>query len=352
MIKILVVDDDESPREVICDFLDMAGYECRVAASGEEAVEILEKVPVTLVITDISMPGMSGVDLLKIVKSRFDSSVLVMTGYIGRYSYEEIIDAGADDFIAKPVSGQEIILRVKRILRERCLVQDSKQTHEDLKRAYIDTVNRLSMAVEYRDEETGNHILRIGLFSSFLAKELGMSAKDVSIIHYASPMHDIGKIGILDRILLKPGKLAEDEFEIMKTHTTIGANILDNSKSDVLKMARQIALYHHENWDAKGYPTGIGREDIPLSVRIVSLFDTFDALTHKRPYKEPYPLDLALKILRDQRGRQFDPHVLDAFFDNLDAVLDIQGIVNENNYKIDMAISLSERDQKAGLAWG
>jgi len=351
-VKILVVDDDESPREVIYDFLVMAGFECLTATNAQEALNILDRQEVSLVITDINMPGMSGVELLKIIKSCHNASALVMTGYIGRYSYEEIIEVGADDFISKPVSGQEIILRVKRILRERCLVAESKRAHNDLKAAYLDTINRLSMAAEYKDEDTGDHILRLGLFCSFLAGKMGLPAKDVSIIRYASPMHDIGKIGIPDRILLKPGKLTNEEFDIMKTHTTIGAKILDNSKAEVLIMGQKIALYHHEKWDATGYPTGIGGTDIPLGVRIVSLFDTFDALTNKRPYKEPYPLDLTLKILREQRAKQFDPDVLDAFFDHLDDILEIRGKVSAGETLVNGLISLSERDRDDGLVWG
>lgn len=350
-IKILVVDDDESPREVICEFLDIAGFNCVAATNGHEAMEVLKTQDIDLVVTDINMPGMSGVELVKWVKSSYDTSALVMTGYIGKYSYEEIIEMGADDFITKPVSGQEIILRIKRILRERSLVKESKKAHEDLKYAYLDTINRLSMAAEYKDEDTGDHIVRLGLFCSFLAEKMGMSKHDVDTIRYASPMHDIGKIGIPDKILLKPGKLTDAEFEVMKTHTTIGAKILDNSKSEILKMAYHIALLHHEKWDGTGYPKKIGRTDIPLGVRIVSIFDTFDALTNKRPYKEPYPIDLALKIIRDQRGKQFDPDVVDAFFDHLGMILDIRNMVNPGDTLETHEVILSERDRTDGLTW-
>jgi putative two-component system response regulator len=351
-IKLLVVDDDESPREVIHDFLVMEGYDCRMATSAEEAIGILDQIDVSLVITDINMPGMSGVELLKCIKSNYTADTLVMTGYIGKYSYEDIIEAGADDFITKPVSGQEIVLRVKRILRERHLVQESRQAHEDLKGAYLDTINRLSMAAEYKDEDTGDHIVRIGLFCSFLAEKMGMSAKAALTIRYASPMHDVGKIGIPDKILLKPGKLTDEEFEIMKTHTTIGAKILDRSKSDILRMAHRIALYHHEKWDGRGYPMGLGGSDIPLEARIVSVFDTFDALTNRRPYKEPYPLDLALNIIREQRGKQFDPAVHDAFFDHLTDILAIRGSVSlDEQAGGGGVVVLSERDRADGLTF-
>lgn len=350
-VRILVVDDDESPREVIVEFLDIAGFECLAATNGQEAMDVMAAHDVDLVVTDINMPGMSGVDLVKLIKSSFNSSVLVMTGYIGKYSYEEIIEVGADDFITKPVSGQEIILRVKRILRERCLVKESKKAHDNLKYAYLDTINRLSMAAEYKDEDTGDHIVRLGLFCSFLAEKMGMTLHNVETIRYASPMHDIGKIGIPDKILLKPGKLTDEEFDIMKTHTSIGAKILDNSKSDILRMAHQIALLHHEKWDGTGYPTKIGGTDIPLGVRIVSIFDTFDALTNKRPYKEPYPIDLALKIIRDQRGKQFAPDVVDAFFDHLATILDIRGMVSSGETLEAHTVVLSERDKEDGLIW-
>lgn len=351
-IKLLVVDDDESPREVIYDFLMMEGYDCLMATNAEEAIGILGQNEVSLVITDINMPGMSGVELLKCIKSDYSADALVMTGYIGKYSYEDIIEAGADDFITKPVSGQEIVLRVKRILRERSLVQASRQAHDDLKNAYLDTINRLSMAAEYKDEDTGDHIVRIGLFCSFLGEKLGMSAKEALNIRYASPMHDVGKIGIPDKILLKPGKLTDEEFEIMKTHTTIGAKILDRSKSEILRVAHRIALYHHEKWDGRGYPMGLGGSDIPLEARIVSVFDTFDALTNRRPYKEPYPLDLALKIIREQRGKQFDPAVLDAFFDHFKDILAIRGSVNlDEQAGAGGVVILSERDRADGLTF-
>ena len=327
--NVLVVDDDDGLRTVISHFLTRAGFHCQAAANGQEALDILEKNPIQMVVTDINMPGMTGVDLVKAAQEKYNVGFLVMTGFTGRYSYEEIIDVGADDFVTKPASGQEIVLRVKRIIRERCLVAESKRAHENLKNAYLDTINRLSMAAEYKDEDTGDHILRLGLYCSFLSKMMGMPGEEVALIRYASPMHDIGKIGIPDKILLKPGKLTADEFEIMKTHTTIGAKILENPRSEVLKMAYDIALYHHEKWDGTGYPKGIGAKDIPLGVRIVSIFDTFDALTSKRPYKDPYPMELAFKIIREQRGKQFDPHVVDAFFDHLDEIQSIRGQVDD-----------------------
>lgn len=342
--RLLIVDDDEGVRSVISEILAMSGFDCLTVESGEAALEVMEKEAVNLVITDINMPGMSGVDLVKIVKRTYQADVLVMTGYIGSYSYEQIIEAGASDFITKPVSGQEIILRVKRILRERCLVEDSAKAHLELQDAYLDTIQRLALAAEYKDEDTGDHIIRLSKYCAFLAAELGMNSREVFNIRYATPMHDIGKIGIPDKILLKAGKLTREEFDIMKTHTTIGAKILANSKSEILKMAQQIAISHHEKYDGTGYPQGLKGKDIPLPGRIVALTDTFDALSNKRPYKDPYPLDVTLDIIKKERGKQFDPDILDLFLKRLDSILVIREEVGYSELNNPDSFSFSERD--------
>jgi putative two-component system response regulator len=196
--------------------------------------------------------------------------------------------------------------------------------HQQLNEAYMDTICRLSMAAEYKDEDTGEHISRISRYSALLAEKSGLDSKEIHDIRYASPMHDVGKIGIPERILLKPGKLTDEEFEIMKTHTTIGARILANSKAEILNLAHQIAISHHEKWDGTGYPQGLTGESIPLCGRIVGLADVFDALTSKRPYKNPYPVEVALDIIRKGRNHHFDPKLTDIFLANTDAILKIR----------------------------
>ena len=191
-------------------------------------------------------------------------------------------------------------------------------------KAHLETLHKLSAAAEYKDEETAHHISRMSHYSALLAEKLGFGQDEVQLILHASPMHDIGKIGIPDSILLKPGPLTPEEWEIMKTHSVMGANILGSTSSDFLEAGTVIAISHHEKWDGSGYPKGLAGEDIPLYGRICAVADVFDALTTKRPYKDPYDNDKALEILREGRARHFDPTVLDLFFDNLDRVFEIQ----------------------------
>ena len=203
-------------------------------------------------------------------------------------------------------------------------ISELNVVRQELQQADIDTIHRLVLAAEYKDENTGDHIVRVGNYSALIAEELGLAAKDVQNIFYAAPMHDIGKIGIPDTILMKQGKLTDEEFNIMKTHTTIGGQILANSNAEILIVAEQIALSHHEKWNGKGYPRGLSGDKIPLAGRIVSIADVFDALTSRRPYEEPYPVEVALEIIKKERGQHFDPDVADVFLENIDQVLQIR----------------------------
>ena len=267
---ILVVDDESMIREMLQEVIESAGYECSVAGSGEDALEILARRDTDIVITDIMMPGISGIELLLRVKENYSSDVIVITGYTDEYGYEEILKKGASDFMSKPFHLRELVIRLRYVLRQRELVAERnkayeslestnqqllrygedlndtilnlKAAHQELKESYLDTIHRLVLAAEYKDEDTGNHIVRMGRYSSYLAEALILSDKEVQNILYAAPMHDVGKIGIADSILVKPGKLTEEEFEVMKTHTVIGAKLLANSRSEILQMAEQIAL--------------------------------------------------------------------------------------------------------------
>lgn len=203
-------------------------------------------------------------------------------------------------------------------------VFELKTAHQELHKAYLGTIHRLVLAAEYKDEDTGDHIKRMSRYSALIAEKLGLSAKEVQNIRYAAPMHDVGEIGIPDSILIKPGKLTDEEFDIIKTHTTIGAKILAGSKSEILQTAGKIALFHHEKWNGKGYPRGLSGDTIPLAARIVGLVDVFDALTSKRPYKRPFPVEFALDIIKKERGQHFDPDVVDVFFENMDEILKIK----------------------------
>jgi putative two-component system response regulator len=199
----------------------------------------------------------------------------------------------------------------------RATISTLETVHKELEEAYYDTIRRLALAVEYKDKFTGSHIVRMSRYSAFIAKKIGLASQEVINIFYAAPMHDVGKIGIPDTIISKPSKLTLDEFNIMKRHTTIGAEILDNSRSDILAIARLIALSHHEKWNGNGYPHGLEKEVIPLPARIVALADTFDVLTSKRSYKEPYTIDTAREIILGERGKHFDPQVVEVFDKNI-----------------------------------
>jgi putative two-component system response regulator len=196
-----------------------------------------------------------------------------------------------------------------------------KAAHRELREAYLDTIHRLVLAAEYRDEGTGGHIARMNRYFALIAEKRGLPAEEVQRLLYAAPMHDVGKIGIPDSILLKPGKLTHEEFEVMKSHTIIGANILANSKAKILQGAQQIAISHHERWNGKGYPQGLSGDKIPMAGRIVGLIDVFDALASRRPYREPYPVEMALDIIKKERGQHFDPTVVDIFLENIDEIL-------------------------------
>ncbi|MCK5055888.1 MAG: HD domain-containing protein [Candidatus Aminicenantes bacterium] len=224
-------------------------------------------------------------------------------------------------------------------------IVELKSVNMELQDAYLDTIHRLALAAEFKNEDTGAHIIRMSRYSALLAKKAGLSEEQVLDILYAAPMHDIGKIGIPDNILLKPAKLTEKEFNTMKTHTNIGAKILANSKARILKIGQKIAISHHENWNGKGYPLGHSREKISIYGRIVCLADSFDALTSMRPYKGPYPVEIAVEIIKKDRGKKFDPDLVDAFIKNLDEFLKIKEETGTNESISINEFKWSERDR-------
>jgi putative two-component system response regulator len=206
-----------------------------------------------------------------------------------------------------------------------------QEAHKELKESYLDTIHRLVLTAEFKNEDTVNHLIRMGNYCVLLAEKLGLSEKEVENILYSAPLHDIGKIGIPDKILMKPGKLTKAEFEIMKTHTTIGSKILSNSKSEILQTGQTIALSHHEKWNGRGYPMGLAGKDIPLVGRIVALADVFDAVTSERPYKKAYSIETACEIIREEKGQHFDPKLVDIFFDNLEEFKKIKKYISDQN---------------------
>ena len=329
--QILVVDDEPPIRKYLKLALRPAGFKITLAENGNQALEILKEKEIDFVITDMNMPGLNKIDLIRKIREIFEGGLIVITGNIEEHSYEEAIQYGANDFIEKPIKINEMVLRIKRVFRERALLQEKVVANEkltsvlnELKESYTDTIQRLVLAAEYKDEDTGDHIIRMSRYCELLAEKAGLSPELVRTIKYAAPMHDVGKIGIPDNILMKPGKLTDEEYDIMKTHTTKGGEILANAKSDILKLAQKIALTHHEKWNGRGYPQGLTQNDIPISGRIVGLADVFDALTSRRPYKDPYPIEVAIDIIKKERGEHFDPELVDQFVGNMDSFLKIK----------------------------
>lgn len=341
---ILIVDDQPRNVEFLEKFLFSRGYETVKASSGKEALEKVAGNRIDLILLDVMMPGMSGFEVLE--KLRADRRtrfipVVMITGLTETGDRIKAIEAGCDDFISKPFDTCELLARVKSLVRikayqdkikkyERNLAGEVVRKTEKLRRilkekdgAYLETLYRLSQAAEYRDQETGAHISRVGHYTKIIAGRLGLKERFTEVIFHASPMHDVGKIGIPDAILLKPGKLDPGEWEIMKQHAVVGAHILKGAKVGVIKIAELVALTHHEKWDGSGYPRGLKGAAIPLVGRITAIADVFDALISRRLYKEALPLGKAFDIIREGEGRHFDPGVVKTFLSCRDDIVAI-----------------------------
>ena len=323
--KILVVDDEPNVCELLSRWLTAEGYSCDVASNGGAAIELLKREQHHLVVSDIMMPGMSGLDLLTFIKDSFpEVAVILVTAVDDRKTAIMTLELGAYGYVIKPFDRNEILINVANALERRrlnLLSQEYEQSLEsevrektrEIKEREEEIVLRLISASGFRDDETGAHIRRIGLYASVIAKDLGWNQESVSDIRLAAAMHDVGKIGIPDSILLKPGKLTPEEFEMMKKHTTIGGQLLGSSNACLLQMAKEIALSHHEKWDGSGYPAGLAGEAIPESGRIVALADVYDALVMDRVYRPAIPEPEALSMMTSNRGTHFDPRIFDRF---------------------------------------
>jgi putative two-component system response regulator len=331
--RILIVDDEPSNIAVLRRLLLRAGFS-RIESTSDsrEAAELYVRHRPDLILLDLHMPEMNGLAVMDQLNAIAEASylpILMMTGDVTPESRQEALLRGAKDFITKPFHADEVLLRIRTLLETRFLyfqVQSQNQLLEakvrertrELEAAQIEIIERLARAAEYRDDNTGQHTERVGQMAALLARQLGLPDAQVSLIRRAAPLHDVGKIGIKDAILLKLGKLTPEEFEEVKTHTTIGARILSGSRFGVLRLAEEIAFSHHERWDGDGY-AGIPRDQIPLGGRIVAVADVFDALTQKRPYKAAWPVGDAVAEIERQRGQQFDPEIVDAFLRIIDA---------------------------------
>ncbi len=339
--RVLVVDDERYVREIIRRWLERVGYECTCAESVATASEILQHQAFEIVTSDISMPGQSGIELLCTVKEKYpETAVLMLTANADTRLAIQALTLGAYGYLLKPIEQEELLCQIERALEHRRLVVENREytnllewkvreQTRHIRLAHEETIQRLVTACMFRDDETGGHIKRTGLSSALVAQAAGWSTEMVELIQLAAPMHDVGKVGIPDSILRKPGKLTPEEFRIMQQHTVIGADMLSGSLSPVLQMAEQIAHFHHERWDGTGYPNRLAGEDIPKAARILSIIDVYDALTHDRVYRRALPEEQVLQIIEDGRGTHFDPAVTKAFFDAL------PGIRTVNVYELD-----------------
>jgi len=373
-LKVLIVDDDPDARELFSEILAEEGYLVETAVDGMEALDKLESFKPDLILTDYQMPRMDGITLCKIVKNNpetIDLGVILITGFNDFEVRVQGLSAGADDFLSKPVMLPELKARIKSLAKaklyhdflrdyQKRLEEEVEKKAADLIKANLalnlayreledlslEIVYRLARAAEYRDEHTGNHIQRISLYCVAIGERLGLTERQLDLLRYGSILHDIGKLGIPDEILLKPGSLTPEEWEIMKKHTIIGAEILKGTRIAYLKAGEKIALYHHERWDGKGYPFGLKGENIPLIARIVSVADVFDALTSKRPYRDAMDTETAFEFIASGKGTQFDPLVVDAFLGIKNQILEIKELYKDEGESHLFSLIRSLREQK------
>ena len=326
--RILIIDDQPSNvalLEGVLEEEDFVSY--RSITDSREAVSAFLDYAPDLILLDLQMPFLNGFDLMELLQACIAPAdflpILVLTADITPEAKRRALGAGALDFLTKPFDPMEVILRIRNLLHTRSLhLQLANQNHlldenvrqrtTELEETQIEILERLALAAEYRDDETGEHTRRVGMMAGRIAEAMGWSQDEVELIRCAAPLHDVGKIAISDLILLKPGRLTEEEFEQMKAHTRLGAQMLSGGRFPLLQLAEQIALTHHERWDGTGY-LGLREEAIPIAGRIVSVADVFDALTSERPYKHAWPTQDAIEEIRSQSGQQFDPRVVDAF---------------------------------------
>lgn len=339
--RVVVIDDDSLAMRSMTRLLRGAGFQnVRTASGGQEGLELCRE-GVDIVVLDLHMPELSGFQLLELIEREVSNGhhlpVLVLTGDLAGDSRRRALSLGATDFLTKPYDPSELLLRIDNLMHTRALHLEIAENNDrleerirtrtqELEDAHAELMVRLALAAEFRDDSTGEHTWRVGVVARHVAELMGTQPRRAKLIERAARLHDVGKIGIPDAILLKPGRLTREEFEVMKEHSTIGGNLLSGGRTEVVQLAESIARSHHERWDGSGYPSGLGGEAIPLEGRIVAVADVFDALTHQRTYKERWTKERAIDEIRKQRGRQFAPDVTDAFLVAAErgAILDIE----------------------------
>lgn len=328
---ILLVDDIVDNIDILNSIL-LPHYHTRIALNGEKALKIVGSAnPPDLILLDIMMPGLNGYEVCQRLKDNPDTRdipIIFITAMSEVEDEQHGLELGAVDYITKPVNPAIVLARVRTHLalydQNRELARQVRERTADLFKTRQQIIRRLGRAAEFRDNETGNHIIRMSHFCRLIGIAAGLGEKTVEILYNASPMHDVGKIGIPDHILLKPGKLTEEEWQVMRRHPRIGADIIGQHSDDLLQSAWAIALCHHEKWDGTGYPTGLKGEDIPLMARIAALADVFDALTTERPYKKAWTIEAAVSHIEAQAGSHFDPGLIEPFRQALPEMLRIR----------------------------
>lgn len=338
--QVVIVDDESTGRTILSKILENVVENIEIVAfeHPQAALEWIKNNQPHLIITDYRMPELNGVEFIQEVRKipSCNNTPIMMISVVSEKEVRyEALEAGATAFLTRPIDQVECSTSCRNLLKmheQHLTIQNradwlAQQVHvatQQIQQRERETILRLAKAGEYRDEETGNHVIRMSKYSRLIAEELGLSESQCDDIEYAAPMHDIGKIGIPDGVLLKPGKLDPREWEVMQSHTTIGYSILSNSQSKYMQMGAVIALYHHERFDGKGYPNGLHGEDIPLIARIVAVADVYDALVSVRPYKPAWPIEEAVEYIQKQAGTQLDPACVEAFCKRLSDVAKIQ----------------------------
>ena len=358
--RILIVDDNPYNVDLLKQMISSAGYRSILTITdSKEAAGLYKAYKPDLVLLDINMPDLDGFQVMvqfKEIEKTDYIPVLVLTALQDEATRLRALEAGAQDFLTKPFNKLEILTRIRNMIYVRILhgqIKNQKQyleTHVqertmELQETRLEIIHRLGRAAEFRDNETGEHIVRLGRMSALLGELAGMETDAVEMLMNTIPMHDIGKIGIPDSILFKPDQLTKDEWKLMKTHTLIGGELLDGHDSILMQWARDIALTHHEKWDGSGYPHQLSGEDIFLAGRICCLVDVFDALTSRRPYKDPYPLSKACEIIASEKGTTFDPRLTDLFLDHIDRFDEIKKRFSDPEEQNITTYQLSGRDK-------
>jgi len=337
--NILIVDDEPVNVLLLEKMLASKGYSNVVSTNDPtQTLPLYLKHKSDLVLLDINMPVMDGYDVMQQLNNEIGKElapILVLTAQHTQSFRQRALDNGALDYVTKPFNADELLSRVHNLLevqmahkfmrhQNEILENKVQERTQEIHHTRLQVVRRLGRAAEYRDEETGLHIIRMSKIAMVIAKAAGLDESQCDLLLNAAPMHDIGKIGISDQILLKPGKFEPEEWNIMQTHAQIGADILSGDDSELMMMAHDIALTHHEKWNGKGYPNGLKGEEIPFVGRVTALADVFDALTSKRPYKEAWPVDKAVNFIKEESGEHFDPDLVEVFLQELSDIIEIK----------------------------